>query len=277
MNYPTINPAFQNLIPPPTEEELKLLDKNIRKDGVRDSLVTWNGQLIDGHNRLSIIKKRKLPFRIHEMDFENEGQAQEWIILNQFGRRNLDNWQRAKLAMKLQSLFAAKALENKAEGGSLPKDSSGKRIIAPNGGKIQPIHTSKELAKISGLGPRTIERVQKILSNATPSTRERLDKGEISISKAYENTIKKQKQFQKKLRTKKGDDTPQEFLSEGKTCSENMLNSFNDLRKQCKKNHPITSGSGYNQKDLDELKSSFEFISDWANTVINNFTIKSRN
>jgi len=66
-----------------------------------------------------------------------------------------------------------------------------------------------------------------------------------------------------------------EFLSEGKTCSENILNSFNDLRKQCKKNHPITSGSGYNQKDLDELKSSFEFISDWANTVINNFTIKN--
>jgi len=215
MNYPEINPAFQNLIPSLTEGELKLLDKNIRKDGVRDPLVTWKGQVIDGHNRLTIIKKRKLEFSIHEMSFENEDQAKEWIILNQFGRRNLRRYHRAKLALKLQPLFAKKALENKSEAGKTTKEEFRKNKITPNGEKLTTIiHTSKELAKISGLSPRTIERVQTIEANATPRTIDLLDKGEISISKAYENTIKKQKQFQKKLRTKKDDDTPQEFRLE---------------------------------------------------------------
>jgi len=109
------------------------------------------------------------------MDFENEDQAKEWIILNQFGRRNLDNWQRGKLATKLESLFAEKAKANMKAGVTLTSNEAR-------------VHTSKELANISGLSRATIERVQRILSNATPQTITLLDKGEISISKAYENT-----------------------------------------------------------------------------------------
>jgi hypothetical protein len=42
------------LIPPLTSEEFKQLERNILEEGIRDPLVTWNGILVDGHNRYRI-------------------------------------------------------------------------------------------------------------------------------------------------------------------------------------------------------------------------------
>jgi len=37
-----------------------LLAKNIIEDGCRDPLVTWNGMLLDGHNRYEICLKHSI-------------------------------------------------------------------------------------------------------------------------------------------------------------------------------------------------------------------------
>jgi hypothetical protein len=38
--------------------------------------------------------------------------VKEWMILNQFGRRNLSNYQRSVLALELEEVFTKKAKEN---------------------------------------------------------------------------------------------------------------------------------------------------------------------
>ena len=66
-----IDNEFQRLIPPLSADEFNQLEQNILQEGIRDALVTWNGILIDGHNRYSIAKKHNLPYKTVEMQFED--------------------------------------------------------------------------------------------------------------------------------------------------------------------------------------------------------------
>jgi hypothetical protein len=49
------------------------------------------------------------------MQFTTMENCKEWMILNQFGRRNLSNYQRSVLALELESVFSARAKEIKSE------------------------------------------------------------------------------------------------------------------------------------------------------------------
>jgi hypothetical protein len=84
-----IDEEFKNLISPPVPDETKQLEENIIKEGCRDSLVTWNGILIDGHNRYTICTKHNIPFKTVEMYFETREDVIDWIVDNQLGRRNI--------------------------------------------------------------------------------------------------------------------------------------------------------------------------------------------
>ena len=93
-----INPTFHALIPPLAAEELAQLEANILADGCRDPLVTWNGTLIDGHNRYAICQKHGIEFKTVAMEFHSETHVVLWIRTNQLGRRNLTDDQRAMIA-----------------------------------------------------------------------------------------------------------------------------------------------------------------------------------
>jgi ParB-like chromosome segregation protein Spo0J len=94
-----INEDFKRLIPALTQEEYKQLEDNILKEGIREKIITWNGYIIDGHNRYEISQKWGLDCQSESMQFKDEDEVKEWMILNQFGRRNLSNYQRSVLAL----------------------------------------------------------------------------------------------------------------------------------------------------------------------------------
>jgi anti-sigma-K factor RskA len=75
-----VDDEFKNLILPLTADELEQLEKNILEDGeVREPLVAWNGTLIDGHNRYSILKKHpEIPYKINEVVFFSRNEAIVW-------------------------------------------------------------------------------------------------------------------------------------------------------------------------------------------------------
>ena len=62
----TIDKEFRTLITPHTEEEFAGLEALCLKYGIQDSLKTWNGILIDGHNRYEIAEKHGLEFKTEE-------------------------------------------------------------------------------------------------------------------------------------------------------------------------------------------------------------------
>ena len=94
-----IDPEFERLIPPLTEEEFKQLEENIVSENeIYTPLVVWNNIVIDGHNRYKILQKYpQIPYRIHERNFQNRYEVISWICNNQLGRRNLTAIQKTVL------------------------------------------------------------------------------------------------------------------------------------------------------------------------------------
>tara|TARA_R110002074_G_scaffold315759_1_gene486163 strand:+ start:18 stop:530 length:513 start_codon:yes stop_codon:yes gene_type:complete len=152
-----IKKEFKDLIPPLTNEEFKQLENNCLEEGIRETILTWNGFIIDGHNRFEIASRWNLDFETESKYFKDEEAVKEWMILNQFGRRNLSNYQRSVLALELEDVFSKKAKENlKASGENFGK---GKQISA---NPIKPIETRKELSKVASVSHDTIAKVKKI-------------------------------------------------------------------------------------------------------------------
>jgi hypothetical protein len=78
-------------------------------------LTIWKGHnlILDGHNRYQICGELQVPFKIVEIDLSDRTVAKIWMIRNQKGRRNLDESQRAMLAVKLEAHHAEQAKERR--------------------------------------------------------------------------------------------------------------------------------------------------------------------
>lgn len=84
-----IDPEFKSLIKDLQTKEYLQLESNILMDGCREAIVTWNGIIVDGHNRYEICTRHNIPFRIQEMEFDCREAVIAWICANQLGRRNI--------------------------------------------------------------------------------------------------------------------------------------------------------------------------------------------
>jgi phage N-6-adenine-methyltransferase len=172
-----VNRAFKELIPNLSQEEYAQLEENILQDGIREPISTWNGFVIDGHNRLEIAEKHNLELSYVEYSFESENDVFLWIIKNQLGRRNITAYCRAQLALRLKPVITEKAKENMSVGGKQGLQKSDKPCVTP-------IDTRQELAEIAGLSHDTISKVEYINKNAEPEIKALVESGNISINQA---------------------------------------------------------------------------------------------
>ena len=176
-----IKEEFKSLIPALTKEEFKQLEQNCLDEGIREKILVWNGFIIDGHNRYEISLKWDLEIQTETKHFKDEEAVKEWMILNQFGRRNLSNYQRSVLALQLEEVFSKKAKENQ-----IRKPNS----VLPTLAK-QNIDTRQELSKVANVSHGTLDKVKKIQEKATEEVKAKLSTGEVSINAAYQD-IKKE-------------------------------------------------------------------------------------
>ncbi|WP_027633083.1 hypothetical protein [Clostridium hydrogeniformans] len=212
-----IREEFKNLIPPLMEEEKTELEKSILMFGCRDKVITWNGIIIDGHNRYEICTRNKIKFEILNMDydFENEEEVEQWIIKNQFARRNISSYQRSILALQLKESIAKKAKENQGIRSDLTSsrnlpyvdDLSNELAEFQNNNELvndksvlikqkndekrlieKPINTREEIAKIAGVSHDTIHKVETIEKEAPKVIKEAAKENIISVNKAYKIT-----------------------------------------------------------------------------------------
>tara|TARA_R100001015_G_C4620740_1_gene177762 strand:+ start:50 stop:1186 length:1137 start_codon:yes stop_codon:yes gene_type:complete len=181
-----IKKEFKSLIPDLTKEEFKQLEQNCLDEGIREKILVWNGFIIDGHNRYNISLKWDLEIQTEAKHFKDEEAVKEWMILNQFGRRNLSNYQRSVLALQLEEVFSKKAKENQ-------KGGQGGLLLKQNSSEANPIETRNELAKVANVSHDTIAKVKKIQEKATEEVKAKLSTGEVSINAAYQDIKKEEK------------------------------------------------------------------------------------
>jgi N6-adenosine-specific RNA methylase IME4 len=190
---------LESLIPPLSNEEFKQLERNILEEGIREPLITWNGILIDGHNRYRIAQEHDMNYETLEKEFDNIFLVKVWMIYNQFGRRNLSNYQRSVLALELEDVFKEKAKENLV----LTGENFGKGLQISAKPIIEKIDTRQEIAKLANVSHDTIAKVKKIEATATPEVKARLNTGTMSINEAYKEIKKEEKIEERKEDIKK--------------------------------------------------------------------------
>ena len=175
-----IDKEFESLIPPLSAEEFQQLEENCLRDGIRDALIVWeqdgNDILIDGHNRFRIVGKHPtIQFNIKRMQFADRNEAIRWIILNQFGRRNLSAYDRSILALKLKPMIAEKAKEQQV-----------RKSVSQKSVEQKPIDTQKELAKVAGVSHDTIHKVEAIQKSGNEQLIKDVREGRESINSGYQ-------------------------------------------------------------------------------------------
>jgi len=192
-----INDKFKKLIPPLSVDEFEQLEKNCLSEGIIDAIIIWNDYIIDGHNRYEIAIKHNLHFKTESKDFQTESDVIEWMILHQFGRRNLSNYQRSVLALQLESVFSARAKENlKASGEKFGKGLP--RLAEPI--EIKPINTRQEIAKVANVSHGTLDKVKVIEAKAPEDVKAKLTSGEFSINQVYQGIRKEEKKQERDLK-----------------------------------------------------------------------------
>lgn len=183
-----IDAEFQSIIPPLTFEEKKMLEESILNEGCRDAIVLWGDTIIDGHNRYEICTKHGIRFETVNREFESRNEVIEWIIKNQFGRRNLPLHERARLALRLKPVIAEKAKSNKQEAANKMNLIVGNNVSAEICKNVLPIDAREEVAKAAGVSHDTIAKVEKIEEAAPAPVVQASRKGDISVNAAYQVT-----------------------------------------------------------------------------------------
>lgn len=170
---------LKEFVVPLSKEEFEQLKQNLKAEGCRDPLITWErteGELvlIDGHNRYKICQELNIPFKVKSLKFENIDQAKFWMINNQLGRRNLNPDQ--------MSYYRGLKYE------SLKKKRGGYEFVESVGQKELPTYT--KLAEEFNVSESTIKRDAKFASGlnfigkSNPKLKKKILGGEIKVKKA---------------------------------------------------------------------------------------------
>ena len=142
--------------------------------------------LIDGHNRYEICTRLGIEYGIEEMLFDSREDVIVWMVDNQRGRRNLNDFQRTELQLKKKSAIAAKARANQQGG-------QGGVLLPQNSAKA--IDTRAEIADAAGVSHDTVSKVERIQETAAPELVTALRESKVSINAAADvATLPKEEQ-----------------------------------------------------------------------------------
>ena len=187
---PVVLPEMAQLLPPLTGEQLAALETDLLANGCYSPIIVNEDMvIIDGHYRYELCEKHGVPYKMAVFSFSDMLEAKQWALDTQKGRRNLDNWELGKIALKLKPDIEARAKENMSLGGQAYRPSDAGEEGFANSQNLPPaINTTKELAGAVGIGQQTMSRVIQIDEHAPPAVKEALDSGDLSINQGYNLT-----------------------------------------------------------------------------------------
>ena len=180
-----IDKEFESLIPPLSPEEFQQLEENCVKEGIRDALITWNGILVDGHNRFKIAAKHGLHWNEKRMEFADRDSAKVWIIDNQLGKRNLIPYDKTVLLLKRKEILSktARQISN-----SNLKQGTAERPKLGSRGRV-----NKQIGDIVGMGAENVRKVEAINNSGNTELIQQVRNGEKSIHQGWTDLKEKER------------------------------------------------------------------------------------
>jgi N6-adenosine-specific RNA methylase IME4 len=193
-----INEEFKKLIPALTNEEFKQLESNCINEGIREKIITWNGFIIDGHNRYEIATRWNLEYQTKSKKFDSEDDVKIWMITNQLGRRNLEIFVRYELEQELKKTLLKqgklKQIQTLKKGVETPDLSLNDKTETHNTQKI----IAKKLDKSTGW----VAMADVVSAKAPEKIKEKLRSGEMAVTTAYKEIKKEEKKAERDKKIK---------------------------------------------------------------------------
>ena len=207
----SINPELKALIPPLTSEEFAQLQTNVLAEGIREPIITWQGTIVDGHNRYELAQMYDLPFKVKEMAFTSMNHAKKWMAENQLGRRNLHDFVKGELNEVIAECIKAIGREKLVEVGKKYGEGH-KKEEEPLSIIDKPSHnTQKIVAEKLGWSTGKKAMFDVVKKKAPEEIKEKLRQGELSMNQAYQEIKKEEKKAE---RDKKIEEVKQKIESE---------------------------------------------------------------
>jgi N6-adenosine-specific RNA methylase IME4 len=149
---------FADLFPLLEGERFDALVDSIKRNGLRDPIVVHEGQILDGRNRLRACEAAEV--KVKTVKFKG-GDPLEFVIDQNLHRRDLNESQRAMLAVTIATMKVGRPSEN-----------------APSGAISQP-----EAARMVGVSRRIVQRAVFVCNSekTIPELAERVRRGELAV------------------------------------------------------------------------------------------------
>lgn len=177
-----IDPDFKNLLPELDAETYTALERNILSNGMFNPIIVWNGFIVDGHNRYSICKAHRIEeVQTKPLNKKTKSEVMQWIVDNQFSKRNLTKSERIRLLSKVEEQIAKEAKERQRQAGG---DKVSQKARAVESNLTQAVDDEKEtgrtaeiMAKKLGVSKNTYKDMKTIVEKGTQEQIKRMDEG----------------------------------------------------------------------------------------------------
>jgi 16S rRNA G966 N2-methylase RsmD len=166
-----VHPAAE-IFPMLSDIEIRDLAKDISERGLQNHIVTYEGKLLDGRNRLAAC----ILAGIEPKSVEYGGDSPVGFVISaNLRRRQLDPSQRAAVAVEIEPMFAAEAKKRMDVG--RPKEGVA-NLRQVNQGKA-----SEQAAAVVSVSPRMVQEAKAIKKN-NPEAFERIKSGTVTVHEA---------------------------------------------------------------------------------------------
>lgn len=169
---------YASLVPELSPQEYESLRQSIKENGLYVPIVVnQNGTILDGHHRNRACKELGIIPNISIRQSKDKQDEWLFIINSNLKRRQLNSFQRTKVALKSTPILTEIARKNMSAGG---KGSKSLEALDEKG-------VIGEVAKLAGVSHETVRKVEKIIGSGimTEELEERLRLGEVSIDRAH--------------------------------------------------------------------------------------------
>lgn len=177
MEEPPAHEAAE-IFPLMNETDLKILTDDIRANGLLEPISLYDGQIVDGRNRLEACRRAGVKPQFVDVTLNGTGPL-EFVISKNLENRHLSLVQRAGLAAQILPDLQKQAYERKM---ALAKGEVTWEDLPPELGSAGP--ATGHAASLLGIGRTTVERAVR-LAQLNPAIIERMRNGEfVSVNQA---------------------------------------------------------------------------------------------
>jgi len=160
------------LFPEMSDEQYQLLRDDIALYGLREPIVVYEGQIVDGRHRYRACVE--LGIKPEQQDWDGQGLLVEYVLSKNLHRRHLTTSQRAMVAADIRPF-----LEPEAKGRQGTRTDLGANLRESEKGK-----SSAYAAKLVNISPRIVEEAVKIKKIGVPKLADMVKSGIVSINAA---------------------------------------------------------------------------------------------